>query len=451
MDTTKHDPPPRAQCAGADRTALQILFLLGSFPVFSETFILYQLTGLIDRGHDVRVVTQQLAKSHPGVTHDAVERYGLDRSVISLLPAEELSPRRETRAHLLRRKMETARHLLPGAAVTLATSPAKALRVMRPAARSPLSRPSSSLQRLALLRYSRRLRPDIIHAHFGYIGLEFLHATDLWPNAPLVVSFHGYDCTAFPREHGPDVYDALFQRATIITANTENARRRVLELGCPPAKIRILFDGARIEEIPYRPRLGPPGDGLRLVSVARLASKKGLRYAIEAVPIIRERYPNVSYEIVGDGPLRGELEQLTRELQLEDAVTFYGARDAAFVRDILASGHIFVLPSVTPESGDQEGEPVSIMEAMAAGLPVVSTYHGGIPELIENTVTGMLVSERDSAGLARAILHLADHPETWPTMTDAARAHVAATHDVEVLNDRVLEIYSEALKAAHLV
>lgn len=438
------DDPTLEGAQGAPRGMPRVLFLLGAFPVLSETFILYQITGLIDRGHDVRVVTQHLSSPGTGATHAAVAEYGLDHSVVSLLPADDPAGDDDSPARVLGRKLRTARHLLPGATVALATSPRKALPLMRPPAPSPLSRPSSLLQRLALLRYSRTFEPDVVHVHFGYIGLEFLHATYLWRETPLVVSFHGFDCTAFPREHGPHVYDELFARAALITANTENARKHLVALGCPPEKIRIQFDGAHFGDIQYEPRTLDQHDDLRLVTVARLADKKGLRYAIEAMPAVRRRYPTVSYEIVGDGPLKGELERLTEQLDLQNVVTFHGARDARFVRDTLASSHIFVLPSVTPATGDQEGEPVSLMEAMAAGLPVVSTLHGGIPELIENTVTGLLVDERDSVALADAIIHLADHPETWGRMTEAARAHVVATHDIEVLNDRLIEIYDEA-------
>jgi colanic acid/amylovoran biosynthesis glycosyltransferase len=422
---------------------MRVLILLGAFPVVSETFILHQITGLIDRGHDVRIVAQQRLDPGSDAMHEDVRRYGLDAATISLLPPESGLGEPESILKVVNRKLATARHLVPGAAATVVRRPAQAVRAFRPAAPSPLARPSSPLQRLYLLRHARELAPDVMHAHFGYVALEYLHATETF-RVPFIVSFHGYDFSAFPRLHGQHVYAELFARATLVTANAENTRRRLIDLGCPAYKIRVLLCGIPVHSIPYRPRLPRPDEPLRIISVGRLSGKKGLQYAIEALPAIADRSPGLSYAIIGDGPLRTQLAETARRLQVDDLITFYGARDTVFVQEMLAKAHIFVLPSVTPEDGDEEGRPLAIQEAFAAGLPVVSTNHGGIPELVQDGVTGMLVPERDPHALAQAVLRLADHPENWRSMTDTARAYVEATHDIDRLNDELVRIYDEA-------
>ena len=443
-------PPTPARHRSGERATndeatlrMRVLILLGAFPVVSETFILHQITGLIDRGHDVRIVAQQRIDPGSDAVHDDVRRYGLDAATISLLPPETNLREPESMLTTVNRKVAIARHLLPSAAATVVRRPAEAVRALRPGAPSPLARPSSPFQRLYLLRHARELAPDVMHAHFGYVALEYLHATATF-RAPFIVSFHGYDFSAFPRLHGPHVYAELFARATLVTANSENTRRRLVDLGCPGHKIRVLLCGIPVHSIPYRPRLRQPDEPLRIISVGRLAGKKGLQYAIEALPAIADRNPGLSYAIIGDGPLRTQLAETARRLQVDDLITFYGARDTVFVQEMLSKAHIFVLPSVTPENGDEEGRPLAIQEAFAAGLPVVSTYHGGIPELVQDGVTGVLVPERDSDALAQGVLRLADHPESWLTMTDAARAYVEATHDIDRLNDELVQIYHEA-------
>jgi colanic acid/amylovoran biosynthesis glycosyltransferase len=149
----------------------------------------------------------------------------------------------------------------------------------------------------------------------------------------------------------------------------------------------------------------------------------------------------VRYDILGEGPLRPALEQLVRELGLGERVTLHGARDQDEVLEMLRRSHLALAPSVTSRDDDQEGIPVSLMEAMAIGLPVVSTFHSGIPELVHDGVSGRLVPERDVDALAGALEPLVDHPETWPAMGREGRRHVVENFNLRTLNDRLVEIF----------
>ncbi|MEO7685210.1 MAG: glycosyltransferase [Gemmatimonadaceae bacterium] len=124
--------------------------------------------------------------------------------------------------------------------------------------------------------------------------------------------------------------------------------------------------------------------------------KKGFEYSIRAVARVRDVGPGLRYDIVGDGPLHQQLENLIRELGVERKVFLHGSQTGEVVQRMMAEAHLFVLASVTAANGDQEGTPVSLLEAQASGLPVLSTWHSGIPEVVLHEQTGFLVAERDT-------------------------------------------------------
>jgi colanic acid/amylovoran biosynthesis glycosyltransferase len=131
---------------------------------------------------------------------------------------------------------------------------------------------------------------------------------------------------------------------------------------------------------------------------------------------------------------------LVRELGMSNAVRIVGAGTREEVARSMRAAHLVVAPSVTADDGDMEGIPVALMEAMASGVPVVATRHSGIPELVCHGVSGVLVPERDVKALAAAIQQLVERPQQWLALTRAARQTVEQLHDVEVLNDRLVEL-----------
>ena len=175
------------------------------------------------------------------------------------------------------------------------------------------------------------------------------------------------------------------------------------------------------------------------MTVARLVEKKGIAYALRALALVVPRYPALEYTIIGDGPLRGELETLIEELQLQQHVRIAGWMGQDALVGCLSRMHLFIAPSVTAGNGDVEGVPVALMEAMASGLPVLSTAHSGIPELVEDGVSGLLTREMDIDALAENICRLLAAPASWPAMARAGRARVEQEFDIEKLNDRLVE------------
>jgi len=168
-----------------------------------------------------------------------------------------------------------------------------------------------------------------------------------------------------------------------------------------------------------------------------LVEKKGIEIALRAVAQAATRGLDVEYRIVGDGPLRAPLEKLTDELGIRQRVVFDGWRGHDEVADRLRRAHVMLAPSVTSEDGDQEGIPVVLMEAMAAGLLVLSTLHSGIPELVPHPY---LVVERDVDALAARLEWLVRHPARWPAIGDELRAKVLADFNLDRLNDQLVEL-----------
>ena len=185
-----------------------------------------------------------------------------------------------------------------------------------------------------------------------------------------------------------------------------------------------------------------------VATVARLVEMKGVAYGIRAIACAYECGEDVVYHIVGDGPLRGELEALSHELGIADHIRFHGALPNDAVVALLAQTHVLLAPSVTAANGETEGIPNAVKEAMACGVPIVATRHSGIPELVEDGISGYLVPERDAPALAKRLLDLSRQPECWPAMGRAARAKIERDFDSNALSDALVELYERGAAAA---
>jgi glycosyltransferase involved in cell wall biosynthesis len=179
----------------------------------------------------------------------------------------------------------------------------------------------------------------------------------------------------------------------------------------------------------------------RFVQAGRLIEKKGLPVTLRAFAVFLGKYPNATLTIAGEGPLLGQLQKLARELNIQRRVSFTGFISQEQLREIYYRSHIFLHPSQTGHDGNQEGIPNSMLEAMASGLPVFATEHGGIPEAIENGVSGVLVPERDDSALARALLKAATDPVLLSRIAHSGAEVVRKNFDLHVQARRLEDIY----------
>jgi glycosyltransferase involved in cell wall biosynthesis len=285
----------------------------------------------------------------------------------------------------------------------------------------------------------------LLHVYFGHIGVHlypFIETASL----PVVISFHGADAQV---DHESPFYAEISRRilgrVRLVLARSESIARRIETLGCDPAKIRLHRTGIPLAEIAFTQRI-PPADGAwRCVQACRLIAKKGLHTSLRAFAEFTRHFPQARFTIAGEGPLLQELRAFTAELGLAEKVAFPGFLSQADLQRLYADSHLFLHPSELGPDGDQEGIPNSMLEAMASGLPVVATRHGGIPEAVQENHSGLLVEERDHAALAAAMLRLANSPTLYTEMSRAASASVRENFDLDH-QARVLERwYQEAL------
>jgi len=410
---------------------MRIAVVVTAFPSVSQTFVLGQITGLIDRGHDVDIYAATSEPELGGAEHDVVREYGL-------VERAHYQPARAVGASRMRRAAAAAYVL----ARYWRRDPASAWRVSKTSPRR-LGFDSRLVLLSAGAPFAGRGRYDALLCHFGPNGnrMARLRRAGL-VHGKIATVFHGYDMSRYLITEGSSAYERLFAEGDLFLPVSDFWRTRLIELGCPEEKIVVHHMGIELARFPEPGPHDDSGDGtLRLLTVARLVEKKGVEYAIHAVAALRDATQRkIEYRILGDGPLRGDMERLICELEVEDSVQLVGEMDQGGVRDAMRDADIFVAPSVVAEDGDMEGVPVSIMEAMACGLPVVSTRHSGIPELVHDGESGYLVRERDPLALARALTRLAGDAALRARMGVAGRHAVQRGYDLDALNDRLIDL-----------
>jgi colanic acid/amylovoran biosynthesis glycosyltransferase len=281
----------------------------------------------------------------------------------------------------------------------------------------------------------------LLHIYFGQIAVHLLPLIRSWKK-PSIVSFHGADVTV-------DMNKPAYREATrqmlsavnLVLVRSESLRRALVQLGCDEEKIEIQRTGIPLDEFPFRERRFAQDGKWRLVQAGRLIEKKGLPVTLRAFAVFLRQYPKANLTIAGEGPLLGQLQDLSRELDIDARVLFTGFVSQEQLREIYYTSHVFLHPSQTGHDGNQEGIPNSMLEAMASGLPVFATEHGGIPEAIEDGVSGVLVPERDHQTLATALLDAVQDPGFLSPIARNGAEVVRKNFDLRVQAHRLEEIY----------
>jgi colanic acid/amylovoran biosynthesis glycosyltransferase len=306
----------------------------------------------------------------------------------------------------------------------------------------------SRMELESLLRILRKTDARLLHIFFGHIAVHLLPLVRAWQK-PSIVSFHGADVLVDMdkpayRKATKEMLDAVRR----VLVRSESSRRAVVDLGCDENKIDITRTGIPLDEFPFRERNFPQNGEWQFVQACRVIEKKGLPTSLRAFAGFAARYPGSTLTIAGDGPLLAELQELARELKINDRVSFTGFISQEKLREIFYASHIFLHPSETGRDGNQEGIPNSMLEAMASGLPVFATQHGGIPEAIENGVNGVLVRERDHEALTRSLLEASQDRHLLSRMARCGAEVVAEKFDRRVQARRLEEIYLKAIAAS---
>ncbi len=397
--------------------------VVGAFPVVSETFILHQITGLLDLGHDVRIISLNRPPANAPV-HSAVEEYSLlDRTTYVDLPTSRP------------RLAQTGLSAFGWLVARYGRRAVSGMRLMQ--RRWGLPHPFD-------LTCTRLLCPtvegcDIVHAQFGPNALTALPAA-LTGGLPLVVTLHGYDLRRCIATDGA-CCQSLFTHADRVLAISEYSARALSDCGLSHDKMTLHRVGIRTDDFPFTPSGSDRGGKVCITTVARLVEEKGLDVAVRVIRALRDRIPSVDveYGIVGGGPLHEDLVELRDELGLGNAVSFLGPCDAPEVRRALQRADVFLLTS------RDEVTPVVLMEAQATGLPIVAVGVGAVAEVVEDGVSGFVVPQRDVDALAERLQYLIEHPGLWPEMGRAGRKLVEEKFDLRKLNRRLVSIYEDVI------
>jgi len=218
---------------------------------------------------------------------------------------------------------------------------------------------------------------------------------------PYVVQGHGIDLSAALRKPGAAERNLTYRSARAVLTRCEFHRRRLIEIGLPADKIHVNPGGV---DVPSEPPLRIPGAHKRFLAVGRMVPKKGPIYLLEAFRLAAVQDPEITLDYIGGGQLFPAAKQFVDVCGLQERVRLHGPASEETKHRLFGECGVFVQHSITdPETGDEEGLPAAIQEAMAQGMAVISTRHAGIPEAVEHGVTGLLVEERDAAGMARAM------------------------------------------------
>jgi glycosyltransferase involved in cell wall biosynthesis len=287
----------------------------------------------------------------------------------------------------------------------------------------------------------------IIHAHFGPSGIE-IEPLARRLNIPLLTSFHGYDASSLlnnPR-YISDL-KVLFKYAEIIAVSNYMAGK-LISVGANPDRLNVVYYGIDVEKFPFISRISiakkiEQNNTIKFLQISNFAEKKGHKYTILAFAELLKNYNYCKLTLTGSGEKLDDSKKLCSELGISKNVYFPGILTPDKVNDAFKEADIFLHHSITAQSGDQEGIPNVIMEAMSTGLPVISTYHAGIPELISDGVNGFLVKEKDINGYVKTMEKALDSSDE---LIRNARQTIVQNFNIDNQTKKLCELYRKFLK-----
>ena len=413
-------PSPQTE---AILSGLNVGFVVNYFPVLTESFVAYAAAGLIRCGSDVSILPL-----YQGLHEDTAH------APVGVLESNDLSDR----IIAPRFANEGLQRILNAPSVLLSDLKS-----------SPRRIPRLFDRRLRGVYEREAFKPlpdfDIIHCHFGTLAQPILrHRRDGALTGKVIVHFRGYDISKTIRRHGTDFYKDVFASADGFVTNCEYFKRTLASFGCPEELIDVAPSGLDLSAFPFAPNQIDAHRPLRLLTIGRLTEKKGISDGIEALAILRQNGIDARYRVVGEGHLRHSLEEQVRALNLQDYVEMPGLMKHDDIMTEFAQADIFLAPSVTSFEGDQDAPVNTLKEAMALGVPVVATDHGGIPELVIHEKTGLIAPEHSPEDLARNVIRYTQETDLVSRLLVAARDEVEQKWSLEY----GISVYAQAYQKA---
>lgn len=303
-------------------------------------------------------------------------------------------------------------------------------------------------------RHLTQIKPDVIHSHFGNNGWAILDAVRDY-GAPHFVTFYGQDVSRLPQEKPVWLkrYANMFNAPnTHFLCEGPFMVNSLIKMGCPADKVRVHHLGIEVDKISYQPRKWDPDQPLKVLIASSFREKKGIPYALEALGKISKDIP-VAITIIGDaGKTKDSVVEKRRILEMIDlcnlgpVTRMMGYQPQQVLWEEAYTHHLFLSPSVTASDGDTEGgAPLSIIEMAASGMPIVSSFHCDIPEVIDHGTTGWLAAERDVDDIVKCIRQWMEHPEDWDRMLMAGRQHILENYNAAFQGETLGKYYRQSL------
>lgn len=411
---------------------MKIAFILGEFPKLSTTFILSQITGLIDRGHNVTIFANKKCKRSD--MHEDVFKYNLlDKTYYSNMPRNKFFRVIKAIGLILKNGFHHPLYIL------------KSLNFIK--------YKKNALSLLLLFTAVNFLNHDneydIVHCHFGHNGVLGTILKDFGLiKGKLITTFHGSDVT-LNYENKRKRYQIIFKNNDLCTVNSNFLKEKIIQLGCAKDKVERLPVGVDLDFFSkeQRNQINKNID-ISILSVARLVEYKGLEYSIKAVSEIVKKHPKkiIKYYIVGDGKEKNTLQELINKLGLNECISLEGGKRREEVIKYYKKSNIFILPSISYNDGREEAQGLVLQEAQAMKLPVISTNIGGIPEGIINQKTGFIVKDKNVKELIEKIDFFIQNPHEIGKMGEAGREFIKNNFNQNELNNKLEEIYYNLIK-----
>jgi colanic acid/amylovoran biosynthesis glycosyltransferase len=407
---------------------VNILYILHRFPSVTETFIAEEIRKVLVYSGDVKIYSLLPAKK--GLVHPASRE--LSTRVHYVPGGLSLSLWWAQIYYFFRDPMLYWKLL-----VELLTEPAPVF--------------SSIIKRLVIFYKSVWLAKELkgtdiklIHTHFAWLSAAAGMVVSQLLDIPFTITAHAYDI--YSKKN--DLLKLTTNQASRVITISEFNKRAILNLNkvLSADKIVVIRCGIDLNVFQVTKNSIHPDKLLRIISIGRLEEKKGHEYLIRACSVLNSRDIQFNCVIIGEGSSRQSLLQLIQDHKLEEKVVLSGAKEQGWVRDRLCNSDIFVLACVVTEEGERDGIPVALMEALAMGVPVITTPVSGIPELIHHEETGLLVPERDPNSLANAILSLAKNPVLCKKLATNGRQLIESEYDISKNACRLVELFNKMIE-----
>ncbi|TPG34227.1 glycosyltransferase [Mycolicibacterium hodleri] len=397
-----------------------VVYMVSRFPVTSETFIVRELDAL-DRTGGFDLELRSLFPSPDQPVHDIERRWN------------DVAVRPPAAAALM------------GFAWAAATRPWAWCSILA-CVLAAYRRPSLLLRAMVAVvvacaharDLARRPQPPHVHAHFATYP-----ALAAWVCHRLIGSTYSFTVHA----HDLYVHTSMLERkiadARFVVTISEYNRRILTRMNLGHTPIHVIHAGINTAAYPFRPRAIPADGPVRALTVASLQTYKGHAVLFEALALGGGEVDRITLDLIGDGVLRSDLEALAARLGLTERVRFLGSRSEEEVRAALGVADLFVLPSIVAGDGQMEGLPVALMEALACGVPTVSTDLSGIPELVVDGVTGSLAAPGDVTSLNRTLAEMVSRGAATRDLAEAGRAMVTTEFDLRQSTSALGALFAE--------